>query len=222
MNPVIAGRRTRFAVVAAMVLIAQLIVASVFVLTAARKAPQAWPLTIAVIGDAYTAGIQNRVVWPTLLAQRTGWSVANFALPGAGYVADGRGGHAFTYQVDRAQGSHPQIILIVGGLADTGLADIEPISIGAIDAINKAKLGGQQVLVIGPTWYEQPVPDAVMRVSEAVQRVAADAGVPYLDALDPPWLTRDQMRSDRSGPTDQGQSIIADKIAAWLRTEVAG
>jgi hypothetical protein len=219
MNPVIGSRRILFAVVVAIVLIAGVVAASVFGLTATSKAPPA-PVSIAVVGDSYTAGIQNRVVWPTLLAQRTGWSVANFALPGAGFVADGQGGHAFTYQVDRAQGAHPRVILIVGGLADTGLADTGPVAVGAVDAINKVKLGGEQALVIGPTWYEQPVPKSVRRVSLAVQKVAAEAGVPYLDALDPPWLTTDQMRPDLSGPTDEGQSVIADKIAAWLRTEV--
>jgi lysophospholipase L1-like esterase len=148
-------------------------------------------------------------------------SVANFALPGAGFVADGQGGHAFTYQVDRAQAVHPRTILIVGGLADTGLADPSQIGIGAIDAINKIKVDGQRALVIGPTWYETPVPDAVRRVSEAVRRVAEKAGVPYLDALDPPWLTTTQMRDDLSGPTDEGQSTLADKISAWLKAEVA-
>ena len=60
------------------------------------------------------------------MAQRTGWSVANFALPDAGFVADGQGGHAFTYQVDRAQGANPRIIVIVGGIADTGFPDTRP------------------------------------------------------------------------------------------------
>lgn len=203
-------------------LVTELAAASVVALTADREAPQAPPLSVAVVGDSYTAGIQNRVVWPTLLAQRTGWSVANFALPDAGFVADGRGGHAFTYQVDRAQGAHPRVIVIVGGLADDGFADMGPVRVGAIDAINKIKLGGQRALVVGPTWYETPVPESVVHVSNAVRKVADEAGVPYLDALDPPWLTRDQMRPDLSGPTDEGQSVIADKIAAWLRTEVAG
>ena len=162
------------------------------------------PLSIAVVGDDYTAGVQNRVVWPTLMAQRTGWSVANFALPDAGFVADGQGGHAFTYQVDRAQAADPRIIVIVGGIADAGLADAGPISVGAIDAINKIKLGGQQALVVGPTWYETPVPESVVRVSDAVRKVAEEAGVPYLDALDPPWLTRDQMRPDLSGTERRG------------------
>jgi hypothetical protein len=78
------------------VLVSELVAASVIGLTADREAPQASPMSIAVIGDSYTAGIQNWVVWPTLLAQRTGWSVSNFALPNAGFVADGLGRHAFT------------------------------------------------------------------------------------------------------------------------------
>lgn len=215
-------RRTVFTLIIAVVLIGELVSASALAAPAVRTAPQPSPLSIAVVGDSYTAGIQNRVVWPTLLAHRTGWRVANFALPNTGFVADGLGGQAFTYQVDRAQGLDPQIIMIVGGLADDGSADMGPVSVGAIDAINKIKLGGQRALVVGPTWYETPVPESVMRVSEAVEKVAEGAGVPFLDALDPPFLTADQMRPDLSGPTDEGQSVIADKIAAWLRTEVAG
>lgn len=222
MNRLIGARRTLLVVLIAVVLLSELATASVIALNTNRKAPQAAPTTVAVVGDSYTAGIQNRVVWPTLLAERTGWSVANFALPDAGFVADGRGGHAFTYQVDRAQAARPRVIVIVGGLADDGLADPGPISVGAIDAINKIKLGGQLALVVGPTWYETPVPDAVVRVADTVREVADKAGVPYLDALDPPWLTRSQMQPDLSGPTDQGQSVIADKISAWLRIEVAG
>jgi GDSL-like Lipase/Acylhydrolase family len=193
-----------------------------FVVAVGRPAPGPSSLTIAVVGDSYAAGIHNRVVWPTLLAQRTGWAVANFALPDSGYVADGQGGHAFTYQVERAQGVRPQTILIVGGLADSRFADMVAVNVGAIDAINKIKVGGQRPLIVGPTWYETPVPQSVTRLSEAVRKVADQTGVPYLSALDPPWLTKSQMQPDLSAPTDEGQSVIADKIAAWLRAEVAG
>jgi hypothetical protein len=218
MRIVMTWRRTLFAAVLAIALIAELVTASVL-MNAAPKTAQL-PLSIAVVGDSYSAGRYNRVVWPTLLAERTGWSVANFAQPGSGFVADGQGGHAFTYQVDRAQGTHSRIVLIVGGIADAGLWDKTRIGISAIDATNKTKLDGQQALVVGPTWYETPVPDDVKRVSDAISDAARQAGVPFLDALDPPWLTVAQMRDDLSGPTDEGQSAIADRIAAWLRTEV--
>ena len=205
----------------AIVLVGEFVTASAVALATDDQTPKPWPLTVAVVGDQYTAGIQNRQVWPTLMAQRTGWSVANFALPDAGFAADGRGGHGFTYQVDRAQGANPQIVVIVGSIADSQFNDTSPISVGALDAINKIKVGGQRALVVGPTWYETPVRNSVRRVSDAVREVAEEAGVPYLDALNPPWLTKDQMRPDLNGPTDEGQSVIADKITAWLRSEVA-
>lgn len=215
-------RRAHLMLVAATLLATQLVIGLVLVCTAGASAPTASPLRIAVVGDSYAAGIQNRVVWPTLLAQRTGWSVSNFALPASGFAADGQGGQAFTYQVDRAQASDPRVILIVGGLADAGSAEADPITFGAIDAINKVKRTGRQALVIGPTWYEVPVPASVRRVAFAVEQAATDAGVPYLDALDPPWLSRAAMRPDLSGPTDDGQSLIADRIGQWLQTRVSG
>jgi lysophospholipase L1-like esterase len=222
LNPPVGGRRTVVQAIAAAVLLTQMLLAQVFLVTTAHRPPTKPPPSIAVVGDAFAAGSMNRVVWPTLLAQRSGWPVSNVALPGGGFVADGRGGHAYTYQVDRAQAAHPRVIVIATGLADTGLAGMDPVRMGAIDAINKVKLGGQQALVIGPTWYETPVPDQVRRVSETVRKVAEDLGAPFLDALNPPWLTRDEMQVDLSGPNDDGQSVIADKIGAWLRTKLAG
>lgn len=179
------------------------------------------PLRVAVVGDGWSAGLHNRVVWPTLMAERTGWSVANFALPESGFVADGQGGHAFTYQVDRALRDDPQVVLIVGGLADTGLPETDAVAVGATDAINKGILAGRQTLVVGPSWFESPVPESVTRVSDALRSAAEQAGVPYFDAVDPPLLTKDRMWPDLSGPSDAGQSELADRIAEWVRTEVS-
>lgn len=212
------SRRTLAVALIAAVIGAVVAASAIAVVNGADENPS--PLRIAVVGDDYTAGVQNRVVWPTLMAERNGWSVDNFALPDAGFFADGKGGHAFTYQVDRAQAADPRIIVIVGGIADAGLADPGHISVGAIDAINKIVLGGQRALVIGPTWYQTPVPKSVVRVGDAVRKVAEDAGVPYLDAVDPPMLTKAEMRRDLSGPNDDGQSVLADKIGAWIRSQV--
>jgi lysophospholipase L1-like esterase len=213
------GRRNVVQVVVGLLLVGQLALASAIAGFPAAL-PRA-PLTIAVVGDQNTAGIKNRVVWPTLMAEQTGWSVSNFALPEAGFAADGMGGQAFTYQVDRAQAGHPRLILLVTGTADASVPGTEAVTVGAADAINKIIRGGEQVAVVGPIWYETPVPDSVWRVNDAVRKAAEQPGVPFLDALDPPLLTKDQMHPDLSGPSDVGQSVIADKIAAWLRTQVA-
>lgn len=217
---VVGSSRTMWVIVFNVALSA-LVAASVLAASRPDESGPDIPLSIAVVGDDYSAGVQNRSVWPTLMAQRTGWSVANFAQPNAGFVADGQGGHAFTYQVDRAKGANTRVILIVGGLNDTGLSSPDPVGIGAIDAINKITLGGRRALVVGPTWFERPIPESVVDVAEAVRQVAEDAGVPYLDALEPPLLTRAQMQPDLSGPTDAGQSVLADRITEWVRSEVA-
>jgi hypothetical protein len=211
-------RRNVVQVVVGLLLVSELALASA--IAGGPAALPRTPLTIAVVGDQNTAGIKNRVVWPTLMAERTGWSVSNFALPEAGFAADGMGGQAFTYQVDRAQAGHPQLVLLVTGTADASVPEIEAVKVGAADAINKIIRGGEQVAVVGPLWYETPVPDSIWGVNNAVLEAAEEAGAPFLNALDPPLLTKDQMHSDLSGPSDGGQSIIADKIAAWLRTQV--
>jgi hypothetical protein len=178
------------------------------------------PLTVAVVGDSLTAGSNNQVVWPTLLAQRTGWSVANFALPNAGFAADGRGGYSFSHQVDRALQVHPQVVLFIGGVEDGSYAWTGAIGKAVTDALNKVKLAGPRSLVVGPTWYGTAVPKAITVVSDEIQQASDKAGVPFLNALNPPWLTVEQMQSNLGGPNDEGQSVIADKVAAWLRTEV--
>ncbi|MFF0816073.1 SGNH/GDSL hydrolase family protein [Rhodococcus sp. NPDC003318] len=177
-------------------------------------------LRVAVVGDGYSAGVRNRVVWPTLMAERTGWEVSNFALPGTGYVADGAGGQAFTFQVDRARAAAPDVIVVFGGVEDAGLPETDSIGVGAVDAINKITLGGERALVIGPPWYQYPVPAAVTRVSDEVDRVARSTGTPYLDASNPPLLTPDLMQADLSWPSDDGQAVLADRIAVWIRSKV--
>lgn len=205
-------------VVVAVVLGAQLALA--FAISGSSAAAPLPPLSIAVIGDQNTAGMNNRVVWPTLMAERTGWAVSNYAQPEAGFAADDSGGKSFSYQVDRAQAGRPKVILLATGTADASMHVMEAVTVGAVDAINKAVRTGHQVAVVGPIWYENPVPDSIWRVNDAVENAAKSAGVPYFNAVDPPLLSVALMQSDLSGPSDQGQSVIAEKIAAWLRTEV--
>ena len=203
--------------------LAAAVTAAAFLLN--RPEPARTGVDIAVVGDSYTAGRLNRVVWPTLMAQRTGWSVANFALPGTGFAADGAGGQAFTWQIDRALAARPKTVLIMGGNEDGRFAGTGKIGQTAVDGFNKAIRAGTQVLVVGPTWYESPAPPTVATVADEIRAVAESSRIPFLSALDAPkmnipaWLTPAQMLPDRSGPNDDGQSVIADRVAAWLRTQ---
>ncbi|HEY5841396.1 MAG TPA: GDSL-type esterase/lipase family protein [Mycobacterium sp.] len=203
----------------ALVVVTSLATASIVVLRSPAQAAAIQPLRIAVIGGYETVGTQNLVVWPTLMAERTGWAVSNGALPDAGYVADGRGGYAFIYQVDRALASDPDLIVVVGGGSDTGF-DLDRVRSGVVEVLGKLARSGTRTLVVGPTWYESPVPANVAALSDAIRTGADSYAIPYLDALDPPWLTSDLMRADRTGPTDEGQAILSDHITEWVRGEV--
>ncbi len=214
------GQRRAFVVVTAVTAVILVVMLTTSLVAFRSNPTEALPrsLRIAVIGDDFSAGNMNRVVWPTLMARRTGWAVSNLALPDTGYRADGNGGQAFTYQVDRALAAQPDVILMVGGLKDTSFPDMREVGDGAINAMQKVVLGAGRTLVIGPTWYETPVPSEVTNVSNAIRGAATAAGVPYLGALDPPWLTPRLMRSDLAYPSDEGQSLLADRIADQVRT----
>jgi hypothetical protein len=121
--------------------------------------------------------------------------------------------------VDRALAARPRTVLLIGGYEDGRFAGTGNIERSAVDGINKAIRAGKQVLVVGPTWYEVPVPPTVAAVSEEIRKAAENSRTPFLNALNPPWLNPAQMLPDRSSPNDDGQSVIADKLAAWLRTQ---
>jgi hypothetical protein len=76
------------------------------------------------------------------------------------------------------------------------------------------------VIIIGPTWYSTPIPAEVSTVAGIVREATESAAVPFVDALSPPWLTPELMRQDKTGPTDEGQSVLADRVAAAIRTEL--
>lgn len=175
---------------------------------------------IAVVGDSVSAGRNNEAVWPTLLSERTGWPVANFAQPDAGFVRDDQGGHAYAYQVERAAQVRPRVIVVMTGTADVEIAFSGAVAVAASDCFDRIKLLGIQALAVGPTWFDADVPDGLRAVSDQVRDAANRAGVPFLDGLNPPWLIGDQMQANLQGPNDVGQSVIADKVAAWLRQEV--
>src|SRR3954468_2452539 len=129
----IARYRDVIQVVVALLLAGQLAWATTF--AAGAEAPQQ-PLSIAVVGDQNTAGLNNREVWPTLMAARTGWAVSNYALPEAGFTAEGSEGQSFGYQVDRAQAGHPKVVLLVTGTADASVQETEGVTLGGVDALS--------------------------------------------------------------------------------------
>ena len=205
---------------AAVVMLVVLGAASAVVAEDRSRATAVDQLRIAVIGDQYSSGMKNETVWPILVAERTGWAVANFAQPYAGYDTPGTDGHTFANQVDRALAAGVDVIVLAGGGGDVKSTDAA-VAASVREILKKITLSGDVALIVGPTWYRPEIPVSVRRIADTLHKVAEETAVPYLDALNPPWLTAAQMQPDLRSPTDEGQSVLAGRIAQWLGTEVA-
>ena len=58
--------------------------------------------------------------------------------------------------------------------------------------------------MIGPTVYEQPIPPTVAAVSDEIRKAAEQTKTPFLNALNPPWLTPDRCSPTVAAPMTTG------------------
>ncbi|GGG09355.1 hypothetical protein GCM10007304_24280 [Rhodococcoides trifolii] len=193
----------------------------------AQPAPPAAPVTVvsapaqaavAVIGDSFSAGSDNDVVWPEVLAERYGWGLENASQGGAGYVAgDGVLG-TFTDQVDAVVANPVDVVLVVGSENDVD-ADPSAVGVAASDLYRRLELEAPsaRVVVIGPIWSVGDPPPELTPVGDAVRSAAESAQLSYVDPLPLRWLADPTLiQDDGDHPTDAGQAQLADDIADAL------
>ncbi|KQU02981.1 hypothetical protein ASG56_19375 [Rhodococcus sp. Leaf7] len=171
-------------------------------------------VTVSVIGDSFSAGSMNDVVWPDILAEEHDFAVTNASLGGAGYVAGDDYLGTFADQVPLATDGEPSVILVVGSEND---ADADPSDVlsnaGDLYAELQERSPGSRIVVIGPIWSGGDVSDAMFDVDAAVETAALTAGLDYVDTLDAGWLADPTIiQDDGDHPTDEGQYLLAGYI----------
>ncbi|OZF51312.1 hypothetical protein CH291_07035 [Rhodococcus sp. 14-1411-2a] len=175
------------------------------------------PLKVSVVGDSYSRGLPDTVVWPTLAAESTGWSVNNVSIFSAGYVAtDGNGTYAD--QIDAAVADDPDVVFVVGGINDVGKPP-ELIMQRAIDTLGELarRAPRAKLVVMGPIWHEIPVPEAAAVIDDSVRAAASMLRLPYLSVVGEDWLVPEGMiQEDGIHPTEAGQRVLAQQIVASL------
>ncbi|MGU3433240.1 SGNH/GDSL hydrolase family protein [Actinomycetes bacterium M1A6_2h] len=193
----------------------------------AHPPPSAQPVTVvsapaqtavAVIGDSFSSGSDNDVVWPEVLADRYGWDLENASQSGAGYVAgDGILG-TFADQVDAVVDHPVDVVLVVGSENDVD-ADPKDVGVAAADLYRRLELEAPsaRIVVIGPIWSVGDPPPELTAVGDAVQAAAAGAQLSYVDPLPLGWLADPALiQEDGDHPTDVGQAELADDISDAL------
>lgn len=189
----------------------------------ADEPAEAEPLDVLVVGDSYTAGANNDVLWPDLLAQELGWRMTNVAEGGVGYVNPAQTGRTFVVQaVEALATASPDLVLFVGGRNDRfEAANVEAAATEAFTTVRTAAPDAQLV-VVGPIWDASQVPEGVVEVNEAVAAAAASTEATFIDALALDWLDDPAIiQDDGTHPTDEGQRVLAARIGEQLAPVVA-
>ncbi len=176
------------------------------------------PVRVAVIGDSYSAGFRNDVVWPSLFAASSQLSISNAAYAGTGYVGGAGQNGPFAQQVDKALASRPAIIVVFGGMSDAARSD-DLITQSVTDLLTELtrRAPAAKVVVLGPIWHQDPVPDSYMKLDAAVGNAANTTHTTYIRLIDENWLVGDGLiQDDDFTPTDAGQLILAGHLGPIL------
>lgn len=185
--------------------------------TAPPSSPPATGPLLVVIGDSYSEGFDNSVVWPQLFADARGYRLANLSHTGTGYVNQGR---STTYgeRIAAAEVQDPSIIIFAGSRNDILFA-AEDIRVAAERAFKVARdrFPNARVIAVGPIW-DNSEPTAIVRaINDAVAAAAAARDVEFIDALAGNWLGDPSViHFDGIHATDEGQQELADGVEAAI------
>lgn len=163
------------------------------------------PLRLSVITDSDTS-------WPKLLAYGRGWYLNSEQTPGTGYVAGGS--TSFTDKVAGATRTAPDVIVIAGGSNDEFDSAAVPEQASRLYLDLMRLNPGAQILVVGPIVTSTNRAPNVRAVNDAVRSAAEGAGLQFIDAQD--WLSAPGLVEVSGQPTEEGDRVIAESIAAAL------
>jgi lysophospholipase L1-like esterase len=206
-----------------------LVAATVLVTLAVARPKPAAPvaacdhtLRVAVIGDSYSAGLHNGIVWPSLVAGSSKLSISNVALPGSGYVGGIGETPPFAGQADKALASKPDIIIVFGGLNDVGLStDLITSAATGLFTNLITRAPGAKLIVFGPIWHDDPAPPSALEIDSAVAAAANAAHATYVRLIDEKWLVGEGLiQDDGIDPTDQGQTTLARELGPLIQRQI--
>lgn len=187
--------------------------------------PERAPVTVAVIGDSYTAcsgmGGCDGANYTVALNRELGWRFTSNAVGGTGYVNKQGGKTTFGERVDAVIASDPSIVIVQGGGNDIFFLDELPGEVADTMARLKAGLPEAKILVVGP--IASVTADG--RWSEArdvIREAATTVGVDlFVDPIGDGWFTGENaslIGVDGVHPTDEGHLYMAKMLLEPLRS----
>ena len=179
-------------------------------------------LTVAFLGDDYTAGIGVTAAperFTTMLATALHWTERNFGVPGSGYASAGAGGN-YLSRVAQVVAAAPDIIVVTGGRNDViDAASTVSADTTALFAQLHSKLPHARLIAVAPFWGDSPPRAALATVAAAVKAAVLAVGGTYLDIPDP-LLGHPDWMADDADPNAAGYAAIAGALRVPLSAQV--
>jgi lysophospholipase L1-like esterase len=175
------------------------------------------PKLVAFLGDSYAfghgaSGPSKR--WTDLVSMKQGWVEENLSQEDTNYST--AGAHRFTSyraRLGAVVATGAQIVVVSGGRNDVSVGaaqfrgDVRAIFAGIHAGLPKARL-----IVVSPTWGNDPVPERVTVLISIVKDEAQRAGATYLDIGEPLFGHSSMMDVDGWHPNDAGHAAIAAAV----------
>jgi lysophospholipase L1-like esterase len=187
---------------------------------------------IAFLGDSLTVGVgappERGYAWQT--AEQLGWPIAVVeGVSGSGFLAPGAG-RPMTERVDAVVAADPDVVVVAGGTNDA-FQGYAPADVGEAASRLLADLRAGRpdatLVVVGPfpTTLEtatgaDPMSDAVRAAADAAGADFVDARALVLTAVPDPGQWERYISADGLHPNELGYGVMADALAAELRTLV--
>lgn len=184
---------------------------------------------LAVYGDGYSAGSplggQADAGWPALVARAVGADLRLNAVPRTGYVTAADSGQDFAAVAGARPVSDAAVTVVFGSRNDASAspASVEAKAAEAFQEI-RSQAPGTKLVVVGPAWSSDQVPDGLIAVRDAVQAAATGAGAAFVDPLADRWFEQPEglIAEDGISPTDEGHQYLADLIRPAVSAALAG
>jgi lysophospholipase L1-like esterase len=183
----------------------------------AKTAPQ----RVAFLGDSYAFGhgaSQPSKRWANLVSASKGWREANLSQEATNYSTAGEPGFtSYTARLSAVVATGAQIVVVSGGRGDVGVGSARFRSdVRGTFAGIRAGLPEARLIVVSPTWGNDPAPARLVALISIVKDEAARAGATYLDIGEPLYGHLAMMDVDGWHPNDAGHAAIAAAVEKAL------
>ncbi|HEU5156926.1 MAG TPA: SGNH/GDSL hydrolase family protein [Streptosporangiaceae bacterium] len=187
---------------------------------------------VMILGDSYTAGLPDVTPEETFAAdaaRRLKWQLIIAGHYGSGFVTPGRSRQTFAqlFSEQLAWRPAPDMVVVSGGHNDWPHS-YDKVTTAARQLLTaiKRRWPDSRLVLMGPLWGSDPPPKG-LQVRDALQDVAAELRMPFIDPLAEQWITGDirsgignapaYIRGDGTHPNAAGNRYFADRFIADLR-----